>query len=271
MMKIASFILCSFLICSFHLLAKPKGKGFDVIYPVPVSDPDIYHDDGSVQVNLAFSMLGDRSTTTFHTNYALKKFNDNSILSFNFIYFDYSFSKNRGSADGRETSFGLNYNRSIFKTFEGPESSVGGGSWVPSKHSLSWFTGLAFSSSEITVSADTTGVIEQHPDLFIARGSKFLGETTGFPVSVGLIYDWSMTRRHGFETYAHFHYDIELSDEGYKGSTAPVLNGGFNYYYRKKATYFPFEWTSGLIFTGPSNDIDNSASIAVNFGFRKHW
>ena len=267
------FACFTVFLCVFCVTASaaPKGKGFDVIYPVPVSDPDVYHDDGSLQMSFTHSMTGDREAKTFFLSYALAKPSPKSVISTNLLWFDYLFDKDMGTAEAKELHFGLSYNRILMQVRE--KKNKFEVQWEPSKFNLSAFGGAAIGTTEIDINVLNfpTAVNAPHPDLLIRRGQSRKGDMTMFPVSTGLIADWSISRKHGMQAYLHLNYDFGISEEVYQATQGISSNIGFNYYYRRKATYFPFEWNAGLIATPVANDIDSSIGISLNFGFRRHW
>jgi len=270
-MKLTSIIFIIFLSFSSFVYSTPKGKGFDVIYPVPVSDPDVYHDDGSIQASLSMTATGDRSAKTFYFSYALSKPTERSVVNLNLLWFDYSFSKNSGTADGSELHLGLSYNRILIQHRN--KKTRFETQWIPSKFNLSTFAGLGVGTSKIDIAVQNFkgAVNAPHPDLILRRGQTRSGDMTMFPVQTGLIADWSLTKRHGLQTYLHLGYDFGITEEVYQATQGFSTNLGFNYYFRRKSTYFPFEWSAGLILTPQVNDIDSSMGVSLNFGYRRHW
>ena len=271
MKKILSIFLIA-LCLSTSVMADAKGMGYDIIYSVPVADPDAVSDEGALGLDVVSGLGGDRNSLTLNVKYQLRKMSKVSSLSLNFLAFSYDWSNPQASVESKELQLNLYYARSLLKN---RVSDVGGSEWRPSKWSLSYYLGIGVSSSTIDVDIIPTVAQAAVTELNGLRsGSNFVGAKDHYaiPLNFGLVGNLSLTPRHGIEVFGNIDQHIKIDDPAFSSSYAPSLTFGGIYHFRANPNrYFPMEYSAGLIANTLSNDIEDGLALNFMLGLRKRF
>ena len=261
-------ILAMALMASVGTLnADARGMGYDIMYPMPISDPDNVSDAGSFGTDLLGSFAGDRTSGTFNFNYQLFHPTPRSGVSLNVLFQNYEWSKGIAEAKGNEIQVGMFYNRSLFR---GKEDFSGLTQWRPADWNVSSYGGLSYASSDLKVDNNSSGPISSVIELNGLRGGTAEKvKQSSFPFVLGLVGNYSFTKRHGMEIFGNVDYRLAFQDAAFKDDATFGLNGGCSYKYRLRAErYFPSEISLGVVMNALNNDIEEGPAMAVALGYR---
>ena len=265
-------ILAMALMASVGTLnADARGMGYDIMYPMPISDPDNVSDAGSFGTDLLGSFVGDRTSGTFNFNYQLFHPTPRSGVSLNVLYQNYDWSKGIAEVKGNEIQVGMYYNRSIFR---GKEDFSGLTEWRPADWNVASYFGLSYASSDLKVDINNPGSLYTAvPELNGLRGGTAeKAKLTSFPLVAGLVGNYSFTKRHGMEVFGSVDYRFAFEDAAFKDDATFGLNAGCSYKYRLRAErYFPSEFSLGVVMNALTNDIEEGPGMAVALGYRTRF
>ena len=266
-MKIKAIVL-ALLATVGAVHADAKGMGFDVIYPMPISDPDNISDDGSFGTDILASFMGDHTSGTFNFNYQLFRPSKRSGVSLNFLYQNYNWSKGIADAVGNEMQIGMYYNRSLIR---GKEDYSGLTQWRPADWNISSYFGLSLAQSDLKVEINNPGnLFIPVPELNGLRGgTNGKVKCTSFTLVIGLVGNYSFTKRQGLELFGNVDYHWAFNDTAFYSDYGFNFNMGGNYIIRlNPERYFPSELSLGLVMNALNNDIEDGPGMAVSLGYR---
>jgi hypothetical protein len=268
-MKKSILLACAtFCLSLGSLLAGPKGMGYDVFYPVMVSDPDSIADEGAWGISWLGGFGGDRSSHTLDLNYQLGRRKPDGNFSLNFLFFQYDWTKGIANSTASELQVGLYYTKSIFKEKNSSDP------WRPAEWNLATYFGVSYAASKLEVVVDNP--LNLFPQVFelenLRGGTNGQVKGSSIPLIWGLVGTYTLTPKHGVEVFGNVDYHYELQDSAFDSSYTFNLNLGANYNYRLSETgFFPSELSFGVVLNSLQNDIEDGIGMGLNMGFRKRF
>jgi hypothetical protein len=242
--------------------AGPKGLGVDIIHPMAVADYDNVSDEGSMAFNVIHATGGDKDSTSGYFNFGLGKWGDNGV-STSLLYYTSDFNNDLSKWEAEEFQLSVYLNRSLLKKDDGHGNMKG---WRPSKVAVNSYFGLGLANTSVDYTALSTD-----PIVADLNGNSDDKGGMALVLNAGLVGNWSITKRHGIEAYAHLDQHVHL-ESTFFGSAAPTITAGLAYAYRfNSQAFFPPELLIGVLTSPQTNDVESDAGVGFSISYRLRY